>query len=147
MTNAAAALGCARVSEEPVTTGGSSSPSAVILLVDDSELVRGFTRELLTEAAYEVLEASSAPAAQSIAAGRKIDLLITDLLLPGLSGLDLARQMRLMWPEVRVLLLSADPYNAAAAAFVPGARFLEKTRMVDHLTTAVAQMLAPPSGS
>jgi CheY-like chemotaxis protein len=112
--------------------------------VDDSDLVRGFAKELLIAASYQVLEAADAPAALELAqaARQHIDLLIADLLLPGPSGLDLARKMRALWPDLKVLLASADPSNAVAATLLPNARFLDKNKMVDHLTEIVAEMLA-----
>ena len=130
-----------------VNVVASASPTplpGVILLVDDSELVRGFAKDLLLEAAHEVLEADDAPAALIIAEKHvlPIDLLITDLLLPGPSGVDLARKLRAFRPNLKVLLVSADSHNAAAAALIPGARFMEKSHMVDELAETVAQLLS-----
>jgi two-component system cell cycle sensor histidine kinase/response regulator CckA len=118
--------------------------------VDDSDLVRGFVKDLLADAPHQLLEARSAAAALKIAEnpGRQIDLLISDLLLPGPSGLDLARKLRVERPHLKVLLLSADPANAIAATLLPNAHFLEKTQIVVELANAVKQILAenPHSG-
>jgi CheY-like chemotaxis protein len=123
--------------------------AGVILLVDDSDLVRRFAKELLIEAAYHVLEAANASAALELtqSAEQRIDLLIADLLLPGPSGLDLARKLRATRPYLKVLLLSADPSNAPAAKLIPNASFLDKTKMVDHLTETVEEILAQGSHS
>ena len=110
--------------------------------MDDSNLVRGFVKELLVEAAYAVLEARDAPQALSVAAEHpEVDLLIADLLLPGANGVDLAKKMRAARPGLKVLLLSADSSNAVAAAQLPGARFMDKNGMVEQLTSTVAELL------
>jgi DNA-binding response OmpR family regulator len=120
------------------------TPSRLILLVDDSALVRGFTAELLVEAGYQVLEAADAASARRIVEETEdqIDLLMIDVILPGTNGLVLARQLRELRPGLKVLLLSADPANVAAKALLPGAGFLEKSRMVEELAATVAGMLS-----
>ena len=121
----------------------SEAKTKVILLVDDTVLVRGFAKRLLEEAAYQVLEADDAPGALKLAAdaAQRIDLLITDLLLPGPSGLELARRLRRTRPALKVILVSADPGNGAAATRIPDARFLEKTQMIEELAPMVAEFL------
>ena len=128
--------------------GAAPTPgAAVILLVDDSELVRGFAKELLADAAYCVIEAESAAAALKIAdrADRRIDMIVTDLMLPGMNGLELSKKMLALRPGLKVLLVSADPGNEIAVSLVPGARFLDKNALVDSLVERVRQMLAEGS--
>ena len=77
------------------------------LLVDDEELVRLSTADMLLDLGYEVAEASSAEEAlRLIGEGLKPDVLITDHLMPGLSGTVLAQELRLRRPDLPVLIVS-----------------------------------------
>ena len=78
-----------------------------ILLVDDDELVRAGTAEMLAEAGHEVIEASSGTEALEIfEADRGIDLLITDNLMPGMSGSALIARVRRYAPMLPILLVT-----------------------------------------
>ena len=78
-----------------------------VLLVDDEEVVRTSTTDMLEDLGYLVQEAESAEAALAvIGEGLVPDLLITDHLMPGMSGDDLARIMRERLPQLRVLIVS-----------------------------------------
>jgi DNA-binding response OmpR family regulator len=79
-----------------------------ILTVDDDPDVRQFANTVLAEAGFRVLEAVSGEAALLLLDEEPgIDLLLTDIVMPGLSGLDLARQARHRWPDMKVLFASA----------------------------------------
>jgi PAS domain S-box-containing protein len=78
-----------------------------VLLVDDEDLVRVSTADMLTELGYEVHEAQSAEQAlELLAAGYKPDIIVTDHLMAGMSGADLARKVREERANVRVLVIS-----------------------------------------
>ncbi|MFY9662627.1 MAG: response regulator [Terriglobales bacterium] len=79
-----------------------------ILLVEDEPFVREATRSILAHAGFEVLPAENASEAMQIYEQRNcaIDLLMTDLILPGCSGEQLARNLRARSPEVAVLVTS-----------------------------------------
>ncbi len=83
-------------------------PSAgTALLVDDEELVRMSTADMLAELGYDVMEAGSAEEAlKMVEGGLRFDLLVTDHLMPGMTGSDLAREVRERRPGVPVLLVS-----------------------------------------
>jgi PAS domain S-box-containing protein len=89
-----------------------SAPAArtgrgVALLVDDEDLVRMSTADMLMDLGFEVVEASSAEAALRVLKGGMMpDILITDHLMPGMSGADLARQARSLAPALPVLIVS-----------------------------------------
>lgn len=100
MTVAAGALRIVEASEPQLTRG-------IALLVDDEELVRASTSYMLCELGYGVIEAGSGEEAmQLMANGQAFDLLITDHLMPGINGTDLARMVRSARPETAILLVS-----------------------------------------
>jgi len=89
---------------EPAAARG----QGVVLVVEDQEGVRQLTADVLREGGYTVLEAACGEEALEMSrsfAGR-IDLLVTDLIMPGISGTELARRLLLDRPEVRVLATS-----------------------------------------
>ncbi|WP_256574685.1 ATP-binding protein [Pseudomonas sp. PA15(2017)] len=77
------------------------------LLVDDEELVRASTAYMLAELGYRVIEAASGEEAMQLVANREpFDLLVTDHLMPGINGTDLARVVRTSRPGIGILLVS-----------------------------------------
>ncbi len=77
------------------------------LLVDDEDLVRMSTADMLVDLGYAVIEARSAEEAlRLIAEGLRPDVLITDHLMPGMTGVELARELRSRRPELQVLIVS-----------------------------------------
>ncbi len=79
----------------------------VALLVDDEELVRASTSYMLADLGYRVIEAASGEEAMRLLdAGQPFDLLVTDHLMPGISGTDLAREVRNARPGTAILLVS-----------------------------------------
>ncbi|MGQ3015747.1 ATP-binding protein [Phenylobacterium sp.] len=80
---------------------------SVVLLVDDEDVVRSSTADMLADLGYQVIEASSAHEALTLAdGGPAFDLLVTDHLMPGLTGTELARKVRAKWPDRPVLVIS-----------------------------------------
>ena len=80
---------------------------AVILLVDDEDLVRAGAADMLTEAGYSVEEASSGyRAVQLLRGGLRPDAVVTDYAMPGMSGAELAREVRKAAPGVPVLMIT-----------------------------------------
>jgi CheY-like chemotaxis protein/two-component sensor histidine kinase len=81
--------------------------SGTVLLVDDEDLVRATAAEMLAELGYVVVEASSADEAMRLLGqGLSPDLVVTDHLMPGLTGTELARLLRTERPELPVLIVS-----------------------------------------
>ncbi|HET8549749.1 MAG TPA: response regulator [Bryobacteraceae bacterium] len=81
---------------------------ATVLVVEDDDQVRAFIRTLLKQDGYEVLEAASGPDGLALARARgpAIDLLVCDMLLPELSGYDLAEQVHAQFPNMALLLMT-----------------------------------------
>ncbi|GGH24320.1 hybrid sensor histidine kinase/response regulator [Alsobacter metallidurans] len=84
-----------------------AGPRGVALLVDDEELVRVSTADMLDDLGFRVIEAGSAEEAlQTIAGGVAPDLLVTDHLMPGMSGAELAAKARRLKPHLPVVIVS-----------------------------------------
>ncbi|MDH4067112.1 MAG: response regulator, partial [Acidobacteriota bacterium] len=121
-----------------------------LLLVEDEEFVRELVREFLLTAGYTVLEAPSAEDALSLVANSRtrIDLLITDVVLPGMSGAKLAGRLRAEMPRMETLYISGYPDDSLLGGDVadPGASFLPKPFTRYLLTRKVREVLnARPS--
>jgi two-component system cell cycle sensor histidine kinase/response regulator CckA len=88
-------------------TGGSET----ILFVEDEDIVRGFTIEILKRNGYNVLNARNGKEATEIAGRlkRDIDLLLTDVIMPRMSGKELAHKLAVCFPEMKVLFISGYP--------------------------------------
>lgn len=120
---------------------------ATILLVDDESAVRGMLVDLLRGRGYRVLEAGDATDAARVAAEcgpAGPDLLVTDLRLPGASGLDLAGRLRQEYPGLGVIFISGfagdlldDPSRAG-----PRSRILEKPFRTARLIELITELLA-----
>jgi two-component system, cell cycle sensor histidine kinase and response regulator CckA len=124
--------------------------SETILLAEDEEVVRRIAREMLEWAGYMVLEASTGAEALTQAqryAGR-IDLLVTDVVMPGMSGRELALAFMHLRPESRLLYMSgyADGAVIDHGVFAEGTIFLQKPFTMDALTAKVRQVLDQPTG-
>jgi two-component system, chemotaxis family, chemotaxis protein CheY len=79
-----------------------------VLLVDDSGLARRSTRRLLEQAGYEVMEAEDGLSALERFAVDKPDVVLLDLVMKGMYGLDVLEKLRELDPAARVIVLSAD---------------------------------------
>jgi PAS domain S-box-containing protein len=87
-------------------TDGAPASAGTVLLVDDEPLVRASTADMLAELGFEVLEAESGQDALALVDASRLDLVITDHLMPGLSGTDLARILAAERPDLPVLIVS-----------------------------------------
>jgi PAS domain S-box-containing protein len=119
--------------QEPVAN---SRAAGTALLVDDEDLVRMSTADMLMDLGYEVVEAGSAEEAlQLIAEGLAPDLLVTDHLMPGMTGADLARRLRARWAGLPVLIISG---YAEAEGVEPSFTRLTKPFRVGELAERLA---------
>jgi len=122
--------------------------SETILLVEDEEGVRRLVREVLGLRGYRVLEASSGPQAIEIAGQYHgpIHLLLTDVVMPHMSGGEVAKELRSMRPKIRVLFLSGytDRVVVDHGVVPVGADFLEKPFTPDVLARKVRAVLDAP---
>jgi signal transduction histidine kinase len=135
------------VTDRPVDQGSggqwkmATAPrAATILLVDDEDVVRAATAEMLEDLGYKVLQADSGAAALAmLRAGQSVDLIVTDYLMPGMNGVELIRNARNIAPCVKGLVISG--YSTIAEG--PGAdlpRLAKPFRQTD-LAGRVAALL------
>ena len=106
-----------------------SSTNETVLLVEDREEVRRALHEYLRHLGYDVLDATKAEEALAMASrGLRIDVLLTDVNMPGGLGTDLADAMREVLPDVRVVFMSGYPPDPAMRQRMGllGATFLQK---------------------
>jgi EAL domain-containing protein (putative c-di-GMP-specific phosphodiesterase class I)/CheY-like chemotaxis protein len=119
---------------------------AEVLVVDDDDAVRSAVVQTLTRAGFEALGAANAETALGLlAAGeRTFDLMITDLLMPGTSGVQLMRSVRESELDLPVIVLTGHPSfdSAVLALEYGGFRYLEKTVDGATLVNAVNEVLA-----
>jgi len=82
--------------------------TGTILLVEDEESLRSLTRSVLEQNGYTVLEAGNGPEAVEVAqaAGRPIDVLLTDMVMPGMNGRAVAERVSRLYPEIKVVYMS-----------------------------------------
>jgi CheY-like chemotaxis protein len=103
-------------SNAPATTRGLGTA----LLVDDEDLVRMSTADMLMDLGYEVVEANSAEEAlRLVSGGLRPELLVTDHLMPGMSGVELARALRSHRPKLPVLIVSGYAEAEGIAPEIP----------------------------
>jgi two-component system, cell cycle sensor histidine kinase and response regulator CckA len=125
--------------------------SETILLVEDEEQVRELARRVLERVGYTVLAAADAESATAMADRRAghIHLLVTDMLLPQLSGRELAARLSIHRPAIKVLYVSgtSDASIARLRLLDPGMAFLEKPFSLDRLLRTVRQALDDPDGA
>ncbi len=116
-----------------------------ILVVEDEDGVRAPVRRILLAHGYRVLEAADGPAALRIAEQHegKLDLLLTDVVMPGMNGGELARGLRRLRTGLRVVFMSGYSAEAVATHGVlsPGAAFLQKPFSVQELVDRLREVL------
>ncbi len=127
---------------QPVDGPPGAAPSVVTLgtalLVDDEDLVRMSTADMLSDLGYSVVEAASAEEALRLMQnGLRPDLLVTDHLMPGMSGADLARAVHAERPGTPVLVVSGYAESEGIAPDLPR---LSKPFRTDELAGSLAQL-------
>jgi CheY-like chemotaxis protein len=106
--------------KEPIATNPQHRGLGTALLVDDEDLVRISTADMLMNLGYEVIEAGSAEEAlRFVEDGLRPDLLVTDHLMPGMSGVELALDLTLRMPELPVLIISGYAESEGIAPEMP----------------------------
>ena len=149
-------LPCVDDPADPIEHPSEAPPESLrgtetILLVEDEAPVRSVTRQLLERNGYTVLEAADGRTALSLINGERdpvhVDLLLTDVIMPGMSGRELADQMKAHRPQLRVLFMSGYTDDAVVrhGMLEPGLAYLEKPFRPPVLLRKVREVLQHPA--
>jgi CheY-like chemotaxis protein len=132
--------------EEPTTKVAALGGSETLLVVEDEAEVRQMIGAILSAHGYRALQTGTGKEALRVYAQQngRIDLLISDVVLPGMRGTEVAESMRKLDPQLRVLFISGymDP-TTTAPAFHSGAHYLQKPFQPEELVRKVRQVLGP----
>ena len=129
----------------------SDTRPATILLVEDDDAIRPVLRRALERQGFTLLVAASGEEALAAAEARAraadagpVDLVITDLMMPGIGGDELLRRLTSLFPDARALLMSGYSAEGLAQAGLAGRRvdFLQKPFTLDELARRVRAVLA-----
>jgi two-component system cell cycle sensor histidine kinase/response regulator CckA len=130
----------------PEPAVGRTGGEETILLVEDDERLRGLIGSLLGTCGYSVLEATSGEEAVDIALARPspIDLLLTDVVMPGMSGRVAWERIASFRPETRVLFMSGHSGDTLQRHGIPTTLgpFIQKPFSVDQLAAKIREVLA-----
>lgn len=130
--------------EQDFPGGGSET----VLLVEDEDIVRFIGAEILKKLGYNLMQAASGKEALELIAGYKgqIHLLLTDLMMPGMTGRELAERVAEIRPETKILYTSAcaDDVIAGQEIADQGLNFLAKPFSVESLAAKIRQVLGTP---
>lgn len=134
--------------EKPLATRDVVGGEERVLLVEDNPSLRRLTRRVLERHGYRVLEASSgfAALANMDESSEPIDLVLTDVILPDISGPEVARRVRSRYPAVPALFISGytDDDVLRRGLLHDGAPFLQKPFTAEALATRVREVLDAP---
>jgi DNA-binding response OmpR family regulator len=115
-----------------------------VLIVDDEAPIRELVARAIRAAGAEVRQAADAAQAETIAASTPLDLLITDIAMPGASGWDLALRLRATWPNLPVLFITGYVADAATRRALAHAddEVLSKPFTLDAIVEAARRAIA-----
>ena len=126
--------------EEPAAASR-AAPAASVLVIDDDPDVRGFIVEALEEQGYNVREAADGHEGIAEATRETPDLIVLDFIMPGLSGAEVARQLRERSPDLPILFVSGYSETEAVKSTAPDAPLLAKPFRAEALHKAVRAAL------
>ena len=120
-------------------------PVGSVLVVEDDDEVAALVTEMMEQLGYKVTRAASAAAALgALSNGRVVDLVFSDIMMPGgMNGVDLAREIHRRRGNLPVLLTSGYAEAAEEGAGEEGVRVLPKPYRLDELAAALRTVIAP----
>lgn len=122
-----------------------TSRQSVVLVVDDEREVRDLEQAMLQHAGYEVLSAESgAEALALLADGRSVDVVVADLMMPGMDGAEMTRRLRAERPHLKVLFVTgySDHLFQEQQCLWEDVAFLDKPFTMNSLAEAVSTLLS-----
>ena len=121
-----------------------ATASTCVLVVEDEEVIRGLVDQVLRGEGYEVLLAADGDEAIALAADNRVDVLLTDLTMPGIGGHELADRLRGGEPGLKVMFMSgfAEGGDFSASALPPATAFLEKPFTFTMLSERVRELIS-----
>ena len=135
-----------RPKPEEADDGGDLDGAGTILLVEDEEAVRLFGARALTSKGYKVLEATDGEKALEVLQGleEQLDMIISDVVMPGMDGQTLVRLVRTEMPDVKVILISGYAEDAIPEEIGrdPTIHFLPKPFSLKQLAARVKEVMA-----
>jgi UDP-3-O-[3-hydroxymyristoyl] N-acetylglucosamine deacetylase len=119
-----------------------------VLVVDDEERIRSSLRGILSDEGFRVLDTGEAPKAMDIIAREHPALVLLDIWMPEMDGIELLRRIKTERPEVEVIMLSGhgNIQSAVAATKLGAADFIEKPFSVDGLMGSISRVLTHETG-
>lgn len=132
---------------DPLETGKSTG---TIMVVEDEEAIRAVVRRFLEREGYLVLDAANGQEALARIAAHEgaLDLVMTDVVMPGMTGVELATRLRQAYPRLRILLTSGYSADVVGDRFSPGPdwHFVSKPFTVRELAAEIRKALSTPLG-
>ena len=117
-----------------------------VLVVDDEKQIRGLLSRILVQAGYEVHTAANAQAAiEMCAPPASFDVIVADVVMPGMDGHELARRVAIQSPNSRVILMSGFDPGCVECPYVDTCPRLPKPFGPKDITTLLSEVLAQPA--
>jgi CheY-like chemotaxis protein len=131
------------VASVPVPAEGVPGAARTVLVVDDAEGLRALTTRLLERRGYRVLSAGDAAEAEALVTATPVDVLLTDVVMPGASGPELTSRLMARQPSLRVVYMSGYTEDAIVhhGVLQPGVIFLHKPFTSEALAGKIEEAL------
>lgn len=132
------------IAAQSVSEAHRAEAGETVLVVEDEPVVRALILEVLADLGYQALEAADGPSGLKILESKqRIDLLVTDVGLPGLNGRQLADHARLVRPELKVLFITgyAEQATMASGFLAPGMEMITKPFAIEDLAVRICEIM------
>jgi CheY-like chemotaxis protein len=113
-----------------------------VLYIEDNALIREITRDLLAEDVREIVAVSSGEEGLSAFCTSRFDLVVTDISLPAMSGLEFVRRVKQMDPSIPIIVASGYPMHSADVQLGPNIRSITKPFDAPELRALIEELCA-----